>query len=152
MAEYTTSIVIAAAPDDVFDYLVTEAGMVAWMGQHASLDPRPGGGFAVDIAGHAIRGRYVEVERPHRVVVSWGVAGSPDLPPGASRVQFTLTATPEGTRVDLSHANLPEAQAAGHAEGWEHFLPRLRVAASGGDAGHDDWVPIADRRHQNEPS
>ena len=77
MAEYTTSIVIAAAPDDVFDYLVTEAGMVAWMGQHASLDPRPGGGFAVDIAGHAIRGRYVEVERPHRVVVSWGVAGSP---------------------------------------------------------------------------
>jgi len=96
MADYETSIEIDATPADVFDYLVTEAGMAAWMGQHAALDPRPGGEFAVDIAGYAIRGRYLHVERPRRVVVSWGVAGSHDLPPGGSTVEFRLTPAARG--------------------------------------------------------
>jgi uncharacterized protein YndB with AHSA1/START domain len=151
MADYTTSIEIDAEPGVVFDYLVTEAGMTAWMGQHACLDARPGGAFAVDIAGHAIRGEYLKVERPCRVVVSWGVAGSADLPPGASTVEFTLTPTQHGTRVELTHAGLPDAQIDGHADGWTHFLMRLRTTALGGDAGHDDWVPIEDRTEQNPP-
>ncbi len=145
MAEYATSIDIDATPAEVFDFLVTEAGMTAWMGQHARLDPRPGGAFAVDIAGHAVRGRYVDVERPRRVVVSWGVAGSADLPPGASRVEVTLTPTARGTRVELVHSGLPDPGLDGHADGWTHFLSRLRAVAAGGDAGRDDWVPIEDR-------
>lgn len=152
MAEYATSIEIEAAPAEVFDYLVTETGMTEWMGQHATLDPRAGGGFAVDIAGYAIRGRYLEVDRPHRVVVSWGVAGSPDLPPGASTVEFTLTPTARGTRVELMHSGLPDAQLEGHADGWTHFLPRLRIVASGGDAGVDDWMPIEASTGRNLPS
>ncbi len=142
MAEYATSIEIGASPGTVFDYLTTEAGMTAWMGQHAQLDAYPGGGFAVDIAGYAIRGEYLHVERPTRVVVSWGVAGSADLPAGASTVEFRLTALERGTRVDLIHSGLPETELEGHADGWAHFLPRLRVAAPGGDAGPDDWRPI----------
>lgn len=145
MAEYTTSIEIAAAPEVVFNYLVTEAGLTAWMGQHAMLDPCAGGGFAVDIAGHAIRGQYLEVERPHRVVVSWGMAGSTHLPPGSSTVEFTLIPTSHGTRVELVHSQLPDSQLDGHADGWTHFLSRLRIIAAGGDAGEDDWVPIEDR-------
>lgn len=142
VAEYATSIEIDASPGTVFDYLTTEAGMTAWMGQHAQLDPHPGGGFAVDIAGYAIRGEYLHVERPTRVVVSWGVAGSADLPAGASTVEFRLTAIERGTRVDLIHSGLPETELEGHADGWAHFLPRLRVAAPGGDAGPDDRRPV----------
>jgi len=145
MAEYRTSIEIEAEPRVVFDYLVTEAGLTAWMGRHATLDPRAGGGFAVDIAGYAIRGEYLEVERPHRVVVSWGIAGSPDLPAGASTVAFTLHPTVQGTRVELVHSQLPSSELDGHADGWTHFLPRLCIVAAGGDAGDDDWVPIGDR-------
>lgn len=144
MAEYQTSIEIAAPPETVFEYLVTEAGMTAWMGQHAALDPQAGGTFAVDIAGHAIRGRYLHVEHPTRVVVSWGVLGSDELPVGASTVEFRLTAAEGGTRVDLTHSGLPETGLAGHADGWTHFLPRLAIAAPGGDAGPDHWSPMAD--------
>jgi uncharacterized protein YndB with AHSA1/START domain len=93
VAEHTSSIEIEAAPAVVFDHLVSEAGMVAWMGQHATLEPRAGGAFAADVAGHPIRGEYLAVERPRRVVISWGVAGGPHLPPGASTVTFTLTPT-----------------------------------------------------------
>ncbi len=142
MAEYATSIEIDAPPTTVFDYLTTDAGMMAWMGQRAELDPHPGGEFAVDIAGYAIRGQYVHVERPTLVVVSWGVAGSADLPAGASTVEFRLTLIERGTRVDLVHSGLPEPELQGHADGWDHFLPRLRIAASGGDAGPDHWRPI----------
>lgn len=141
MAEYETSIEIEAPPDTVFEYLTTEPGMVAWMGQHAELDPRPGGLFAVDIAGYPIRGRYLHVEAPNRIVVTWGVTGSPDLPEGSTTVEFRLTAVESGTRVELTHSRLPEADLAGHGAGWAHFLPRLRVAAVGGDPGPDTWQP-----------
>lgn len=144
MAEYRGSIEIDAPPESVFDFLVTPEGMTAWMGQHASLEPHPGGLFAVDIAGYPVRGTYLEVERPRRVRVSWGMPGSAELPPGASTVEFTLTPIPRGTRVDLAHTDLPEAEVRGHEHGWRHFLPRLGVAAVSGHAGPDDWAPLPD--------
>ena len=143
MAEHTTSIEIEAAPHVVFDYLVTAEGMTAWMGQRAVLEPQPGGAFEVDIAGSPIRGEYLEVAPPHRVVVSWGVAGSADLPPGASTVAFTLSPTARGTRVEVVHSGLPDPLRAGHVDGWAHFLPRLVTVAEGGEAGEDDWMPLA---------
>lgn len=80
MAEYTTSIEINATPDEVFDYLVTPTGLTAWMGEHATLEPHPGGAFQVDIAGSPIRGQFLEVVRPRWVVVSWGVAAARNFP------------------------------------------------------------------------
>lgn len=143
VADYATAIDIRATPDQVFDYLVTPAGLTAWMGQHAELEPVQGGRFLVDIAGSPIRGRYLEVLRPERVTVSWGVAGSDEFPVGSSTVTFTLTATESGTRVDLEHRDLPDSHAAGHRDGWEHFLPRLAARASGSDPGDDTaWVPL----------
>ena len=56
MAEFKASIEIAVSPDTVFEYLTIPAGMTAWMGEYADLEPQPGGTFAVDIAGYAIRG------------------------------------------------------------------------------------------------
>lgn len=142
MAEYTTSIEIDARPEVVFEYLTTNAGMTAWMGQHASLDARPGGQFAVDIAGYAVRGSYLHVEPPTRVVVSWGIIGTPDLAAGSTTVEFRLSPTERGTLVELTHSELPDTALAGHRDGWEHFMPRLVIAASGGDAGADHWRPM----------
>ena len=142
MAEYESSIEIAAAPEIVFDYLTTVDGMTAWMGQHADLDPQPGGRFAVDIAGYPVRGRYLQVVRPERVVVSWGFAGNADLPAGASTVELRLSEIDGGTRVDLIHSDLPDTAVPGHADGWQHFLPRLAIAVAGGTAGPDEWRPL----------
>ena len=145
MAEFRDSIEIAAPPQTVFEYLTTNDGMTAWMGQYADLEPTPGGRFAVDIAGYPVRGEYLHVEPPNRVVMSWGFAGNVDLPAGASTVEFLLTAIDVGTRVDLRHFDLPDSAVRGHADGWANFLPRLAVAGAGGDAGQDDWQPLPDR-------
>lgn len=144
MAEFRDSIDIAAPPETVFDYLTTNSGLTAWMGQYADLDPRPGGRFKVDIAGHPVRGEYLRVDHPSRVVVSWGFVGSDELPAGASTVEFTLTAIGTGTKVELLHSGLPDTAVSGHADGWTHFLHRLVIVGSGGVAGADDWRPPED--------
>ncbi|MFC0623416.1 SRPBCC family protein [Kribbella deserti] len=143
MSEYRTSIDINAAPERVFEFLVTEKGMTAWMGQWASLDPVPGGEFAVDIAGYPARGTFLEVDPPRRVSVSWGFAGNESLPPGASTVSFELTPMGDGTRVEVVHTDLPTAEVAGHKEGWSHFLPRLVQAAAGEEVLPSTWKPVS---------
>ena len=103
MAEFATSIDIEAPPDIIFAHLTDPRRMVAWMGQHADLEPVPGGTFAVDVQGTPFRGQYLEIDPPRPVLVSWGLAGSDDFPPGISREEFTLTPIPSGT----SLANSP---------------------------------------------
>jgi len=132
MADYTTAIQIDAPPEIVFAHLVTSEGMVAWMGQRAELDATPGGLFAVDINGDQIRGTFLEIEPPRRVVVTWGIVRNDEHPAGSSRVEFTLTACEGGTLVQLLHTELPASRAEMHARGWRHFLARLRIAATGG--------------------
>lgn len=144
MAEFRDSIHIEASPETVFEYLTTNDGMTAWMGQHADLDPTPGGRFAVDIAGHPVRGEFLHVDPPHRVVMSWGFAGSTDLPAGESTVEFRLIPTDGGTRVELHHSDLPHTEVRGHADGWANFLPRLAIVSAGSDAGADEWHPLPD--------
>src|SRR5262245_44670381 len=87
---FATELDLPAPIEEVFRHLTDPAAMIRWMGQHVTLDPAVGGAFEVDINGVPVRGRYLEVDPPRRVVVSWGVAGSTDLPPGATEVEFTL--------------------------------------------------------------
>jgi uncharacterized protein YndB with AHSA1/START domain len=136
---FTTEIELPAPIEQVFHHLTDPTAIVRWMGQHAILEPVPGGAFEVDINGVPVRGRYVDVDPPRRVVVTWGVAGNTELPPGATEVEFTLTPTQAGTHLRLVHRNLPPDQAAMHATGWNHFLPRLALAAAGTDPGPDPW-------------
>jgi uncharacterized protein YndB with AHSA1/START domain len=141
MAEHRSSIDSDAAPETVFEFLVTEQGMTSWMGTRASLEPVPGGRFAVDIAGFRARGSFLEVDPPRKVTVTWGFVESEELPPGTSTVSFELTRTAQGTRVDVVHTDLPDGELRGHAEGWTHFLARLTLAATDRTPPEDTWTP-----------
>jgi uncharacterized protein YndB with AHSA1/START domain len=133
----TASVHIEAEPERVFEYFTAPDALVRWMGEYAVLDAVPGGEFTVDIRGVPVRGRYLEVEAPHRLVISWGHAGSERLPPGASTLEVRLRAAAGGTEVEIVHRDLPEPEATGHVRGWRHFLGRLAVAAAAGDPGRD---------------
>jgi len=122
---FRAGVHIDAAPERVYEYFTRAEAMVRWMGDYALLDARVGGEFTVDIRGVPVRGRYLELDPPHGLLISWGHAGSDVLPPGASTVEVRLVAAGSGTDVELVHRGLPEPHAAGHARGWPVFLARL---------------------------
>jgi uncharacterized protein YndB with AHSA1/START domain len=122
---------VEAPPERVFGYFTDAEAMVTWMGERAWLEPAPGGRFAVDVRGVAVRGEYLVLEPPHRLVFSWGHQGSDELPPSTSRVEVRLTPAGGGTNVLLEHRDLPAPRAPGHDRGWELFLGRLAIVARG---------------------
>jgi uncharacterized protein YndB with AHSA1/START domain len=133
---------IAASPETVFDFLVDPYRMIQWMGRSAALDPRPGGGFRCELHKSVALGEYVEVEPPSRVVFTWGWEGDVlSVGPGDSTVEVLLAPDGDGTHLRLVHRDLPTSEAAQkHTQGWDHYLERLAVAASGGDPGPDSWA------------
>jgi hypothetical protein len=50
-------------------------------------------------------------------------------------VEVDLTADGDATIVRLVHRDLPAEATGAHGEGWDLYLPRLAIAAAGGDPG-----------------
>ena len=98
------------------------------------------GTYAVDITGIPIRGRFLDIEPPRRLVFTWGVAGNDAFPAGSSTVEITLTPDRDATVLELVHSGLPADEVPKHGTGWTHFLGRLGVLAAGGDPGPDTWT------------
>lgn len=132
---------ISARPETVFSFFTDPAKMVRWKGVRAKLDPRPGGVYRVEINGRdVVLGKYVEIVPFSRIVFTWGWEGeNSPLPPGSTTVEIVLTPDRDGTLVRLRHLGLPPEQREVHAEGWDHFLPRLGLAAQGLEPGPDPW-------------
>jgi uncharacterized protein YndB with AHSA1/START domain len=143
----TTSVerelTIQARPETVWEFLVDPEQATRWMGSAATLDARPGGEYRVDvIAGHVASGEFLEVERPRRLVYTFGwepeASGPNPVPPGSSTIEIELEPNGEGTTLRFRHRGLPGGEAAqAHAHGWDHYLARLEIAAGGGDPGED---------------
>jgi uncharacterized protein YndB with AHSA1/START domain len=142
VAEHESSIDIDAPPEIVWEHLVTVDGLSAWMGERVDIEPIAGGRFAMHVHGSEIRGRFVEVDPQRRLVLTWGLLGSADHPPGSSTVEFLLTECDSGTRVTLRHTGLPLRSTATHAAGWAYFLPRLAAVATGAQPVDVDWNTI----------
>ena len=132
-------IYIEATPEVVFEFFVDAEKITRWLAAEATLDPRPGGVchqlHLAEGGGRSgyfhLRGEFVEVEPPTRVVFTWGFTEAEiGVPPGSSTVEVTLTSVNAGTRVRLIHRDLPEAEIDNHAGGWSGMLERLAQAVT----------------------
>lgn len=96
--------------------------------EQTDYDPRPGGAFAIferrgaDLARHF--GRFVEIQRPERVVFDFWVDEAPDQP---TRVTVTFAADGEGCLATLTHDLAPAwaAWAERTTAGWTMILNSL---------------------------
>jgi uncharacterized protein YndB with AHSA1/START domain len=140
-AVYERTIAIDASPETVWEFFVDPQKVMRWMGIDAELDPQPGGVYRLNvISGNTALGEFVEVDKPHRLVFTWGWDGNESVPPGSSTVEAELTPEGKGTSLRFVHRDLSPEQAASHAQGWDHYLARLQIAAVGGDPGEDPWA------------
>lgn len=142
---YERTLAIDASPETVWEFLVDPEKLMRWKGINADLETQPGGIFRCEvIPGHIARGEYIEIDKPNKLVFTWGWDGSDDVPPGSSTIVIELASDGDGTSLRFVHKDLPSAEAiASHAHGWDHYLPRLETAAGGGDPGEDPWVTQA---------
>jgi uncharacterized protein YndB with AHSA1/START domain len=146
MPSVQTSVVrevkINAKPETVFSYLVDQDKLRRWMTIGGSMDPRPGGSFRFEMTREDVAvGNYVEVQPPSKLVFTWGFEGDDAVTkPGSSTIEITLKPDGDGTLLRLVHSGLPTPESAEqHAHGWEHYLGRLALAASGKDPGPDKF-------------
>jgi uncharacterized protein YndB with AHSA1/START domain len=139
---YERTLTIDASPETVWEFLVDPAKATRWMGTKAQFEAQPGGVYYCEvIPGHTAKGEFVELDPPNRLVYTWGWENNEGVPPGSSTIEIELTPQGDGTSVRFVHKDLPSAEAvASHANGWDHYLPRLELVAGGGDPGEDPWL------------
>jgi uncharacterized protein YndB with AHSA1/START domain len=137
---------IAASPETIWEFLVDPNKTTRWMGMTATFETEPGGLYRCEvIPGHTARGEFVELDPPRRLVYTWGwepnEKGETSVAPGSATIEIELAPEGDGTRLRFVHRDLPSAEEAkSHGHGWDHYLPRLETAASGGDPGEDPWL------------
>jgi len=116
----------------------TEDGLAGWWWHtwpdtRYQVDARVGGSYRIDAADHGIgvRGEFLEVTPPHRLVFSWiwvddGVDGALE--------QVTVTFSPDGdgTRIDLLHTGpwTSTEPAENYRQGWGFVLDALERTAT----------------------
>lgn len=112
------SAVIAAAPDDVYAAWMTAKGHAAFTGAPASISARAGTRHTA-WDGY-IHGWVLKVGPGRRATLSWRTS---DFAPGDmdSLVELSMQRAKEGTRVKLTHREIPEGQGERYTKGWEEF-------------------------------
>jgi len=129
---------VEAPASRVFAYLTDSRKWASWQGAEATIDARPGGIFRMVMGnGLTARGQFTEIDEGRRVVFTWGWIDHPGVPPGSSTVEIELLDDGSGTLIRLRHSGLPEDEMPFHRLGWDHYLPRLEMAAIGKNPGPD---------------
>jgi uncharacterized protein YndB with AHSA1/START domain len=136
-----SEVQIAAPPATVFAFLTDPDRIVRWLGD-AKTETHPGGIYQVNVGGkYAARGEFTEVIPVHRLAYTFGWEERDNVPPGSTLIEIDLEDRDGGTLIRLAHSGLPDqAECDGHKKGWDHYMRRLSIAATGGDPGPDGGV------------
>jgi uncharacterized protein YndB with AHSA1/START domain len=142
----TASLVIAAAPDDVFAAFIDPDALAAWLppegmsGRFERFDARPGGSYRMVLtysdasgapgkstaASDVVEARFVDIVPGDRVVQAIDFVSDDPAFAGTMTMTWRVTPVGDGTRVEVEAANVPDGiSAADHAAGIESSLANL---------------------------
>ena len=116
--KFTLGDIISAKPEQIYKAWLSTQGHSDMTGSPASVESRVKGKFTA-WDGY-ISGEILELKPYRRIVQAWRTTefpeGSPDL-----RVEITLEPVKEGTKVSITHSNIPEGQAEDYKQGWQDY-------------------------------
>ena len=112
------SAVIPATVSEIYTAWMNSEGHSAMTGSPANVDGNVGGEFTA-WDGY-IFGSTLELEPDRRIVQAWRTSEFPDDAPD-SHVEILFEEVAEGTKVTLTHSDMPEDQVHSYRQGWEDF-------------------------------
>ncbi len=120
--EFTISTVLPATPEQVFRAWLSSEGHSAMTGSPARIEPRVGGSFTA-WDGY-ITGKTTHLKPYTRIVQDWRTTEFP-ADCADSQIEIVLEPVKGGTKLTLTHTNIPEGQAESYESGWDesYFQP-----------------------------
>jgi activator of HSP90 ATPase len=115
---FKLSAIIPAQPMDIYKAWLNTKGHTAMTGSPAKVDGKIGGKFTA-WDGY-IFGSTLELIADQFIVQAWRTSEFPDEAPD-SLVEISLKETKDGTKITLTHSQIPEGQADSYRQGWEDF-------------------------------
>src|SRR5258705_13550783 len=104
-----------AAPERIYEALLSSKDFSAFSGTAAEIDPKVGGAFSM--FGGLVVGRNVELALNQRIVQAWRLAQ--EFPEGTySLVKIELKPKDSGTKLILDHTGFPEGHFDHLDTGW----------------------------------
>lgn len=118
MESFALTTTLPASPKEIYNAWLSSEGHSQMTGSQAEVQGGSGGVFTA-WDGY-IWGKTLELEANHRIVQAWRTSEFPEDSPD-SRVEITLEEDPNGTKISLTHTDIPEGQGDGYKQGWEDF-------------------------------
>ena len=112
------SAVIPATVSEIYTAWMSSEGHAAMTGSPAKVDGNVGGKFTA-WDGY-IFGSTLELEPQQRIVQAWRTSEFPDDAPD-SHLEIVFEEVAKGTKVTLTHSDMPEDQVHSYRQGWEDF-------------------------------
>lgn len=142
------TITIHAPRDIVFSFFTDTDRWASWWGVGSTIDPKVGGRVYIRHPGNVeVSGEVLEIQRPARLVFTYGFDSRQPIPPGASRVTISLNDVDGSTRLHLTHEFDNVAARDEHIQGWRFQLALfsnavLNIVHADVQSRVDDWFKV----------
>ncbi len=113
MKEYKKYYRLPATPEEVYIALTNPLTIELWTGEPAEMSAAPGSEFSMWEG--SIVGKNLEFEENKKIVQQWYFDGQDE----ESIVTIKLHTDKNGTSVELSHTNIPDADYHDFVQGWD---------------------------------
>ncbi len=115
---FKISVTLPATAKQVYKAWLSGKEHTAFTGETAKVDAKVGGRFTA--FGDYIEGTNIELQPNRKIVQAWRTT---EFPADAedSVLELTTEEIKGGTKLTLSHSNIPDGQADSYKEGWKKF-------------------------------
>lgn len=116
--QFSISVTVSASPEKIYEAYLSSRDHAAFTGSAAKIDNKVGGMFmAWD--GY-ITGKIIELVKNRKITQTWRTTEF-KKDAGDSIAEIGLLGVPGGTKVTLTHKNLPEGTEAEYEKGWKEY-------------------------------
>lgn len=115
---FRISVHIPTKAAELYKAWMSTEGHTAMTGSPAQVEGIIGGAFRA--WNGYIFGSTLELEPDRRIVQTWRTSEFPDEVPD-SHLEILFEDSPDGTKITLTHENMPKDQMDSYRQGWEAF-------------------------------